>query len=355
MSQRMIAGVVAGPLVVVLLVLAAVMPLPYVIYRPGDTFNVLADNDGREIIQVDGRKTYRDDGELLMTTVVVTPPKTDIGLGELMSAWLDGDDAVMPYRSVYREDETPEENEVEGAAQMVSSQDYATAAALTELGYKLTPLVEAQAIEPDSPADGRLEVRDVFLDVNGQKVNALDDVSKAVAATAAGEPVDFRIRRGDTERQVSVVPEKDEDGVQRVGVSLGIGYDFPFRVSVNINPQIGGPSAGLMFSLAIYDTLTPGSLTDGETVAGTGEISADGTVGPIGGIDQKIAAARDDGAELFLVPPDNCADVADAPNGDMQLVLAKTMHDARVALEAWAKNRDADLPTCADLEQEALS
>ena len=88
---------------------------------------------------------------------------------------------------------------------------------------------------------------------------------------------------------------------------------MPFDVSVNINDDIGGPSAGLMFSLAIYDTLTPGSLTGGQVVAGTGTIDDGGQVGPIGGIQQKIAGAREAGAQLFLVPPDNCADAARAP------------------------------------------
>jgi PDZ domain-containing protein len=104
-----------------------------------------------------------------------------------------------------------------------------------------------------------------------------------------------------------------------------------------------------MFSLAIYDTLTPGSLTDDEIVAGTGEIALDGRVGPIGGIQQKVVAARDAGAELFLVPEANCEEALKADNGDMQLVLAETMHTAREAIEEWADDRDADLPSCEDV------
>jgi PDZ domain-containing protein len=224
--------------------------------------------------------------------------------------------------------------------------------ALTELGYTVTPATEVQYVTPGSPADGRLELRDIFLEANGKKVTTSDDVGKAVSETPPGEKVTFRIRRDDIERQISLEPE-DIDGEQRIGINLGLGYIFPFDVTVGINPNISGPSAGLMFSLAIFDTLTPGSLTDDEVVAGTGEILPDGSVGPIGGIAQKIAGARDDGAELFLVPPDNCQDVDDVDNGDMQLVLAKTMHDAVVALEAWAKDRDADLPSCSDLEKQA--
>jgi PDZ domain-containing protein len=351
MSRRMIAAVVAAPLVAILLVLASFAPLPYVTYRPGGTLDVLGTGDnGQEIIQVEGHKTYRDDGQLRMTTVIVSQPKQENSLLELMATWLNGDNAVMPYDAVYRETDTPESNDIEGAAQMVSSQDSAIAVALTELGYELKPLVEVQAITPGSPADGTLEVRDIFLEVNGKKVTTSADISKAVSGTPDGQKVTFLVKRGDIERRISVAPEEDEDGRPLVGVSLGAGFDFPFDVSVNINPRISGPSAGLMFSLAIYDTLTPGSLTDDQIVAGTGEIAVDGSVGPIGGIAQKIAGAREEGAQLFLVPPANCPDTDDVDNGDMELVLAETMHDAVTALEAWAVDRDADLPKCSDLD-----
>ncbi len=346
----MIAAVVAAPLVALLLVLASFAPLPYVTYRPGGTLDVLGNgDDGQEIIQVQGHQTYRDAGQLRMTTVIVSQPKQKNSLLELMATWLNGDNAVLPYDAVYQQDETPEQNDVEGAAQMVSSQDSAIAVALTELGYKLKPLVEVQGITPDSPADGRLEVRDIILEVNGSKVTSSDEVSRAVSDTSPGEKVGFLVRRGDIERRISLVPA-DLEGSPRVGISLGPGFDFPFDVSVNINPRISGPSAGLMFSLAIYDTLTPGSLTDDQIVAGTGEIAPDGSVGPIGGIAQKIAGAREEGAQLFLVPPANCPDIQDVNNGDMRLVLAETMHDAVAALKAWAKDRDTDLPKCSDLD-----
>ena len=128
--------------------------------------------------------------------------------------------------------------------------------------------------------------------------------------------------------RVSVTPTII-DGVQRVGIRIGTGFELPFDVSVNIDDSIGGPSAGLMFSLAIYDTLTPGSLTGGQIVAGTGTIDEQGNVGPIGGIQQKIVGAREAGAQLFLVPPDNCADALERrTTATMRLVKAITMHAA---------------------------
>ncbi|GEP35074.1 hypothetical protein NSZ01_28420 [Nocardioides szechwanensis] len=360
MSQRLIAAMIAAPLVLGLLVVAAFLPLDYVTYSPGYTVDVLAESDGAEIIQVDGHKTYRDDGELRMTTVLVSLPK-DKGecaggcknLYELMATWAGSDDAVYPYDAVYSDDETPESNDREGAVSMVTSQDAAIAVALRELGIKTKPAVEVSFVEAGMPAEGKLLARDVLLKVNGVPLKDAQQLVDAVSGTPQGDDVTLSVRRGRTVSDVSVTPElvfDEETGenVQRIGITPGNGFLFPFDVRVNIDPNIGGPSAGLMFSLAIYDTLTPGSLTGGGVVAGTGEIAATGQVGPIGGIQQKIAGARDDGAKLFLVPPDNCGEALGADNGGMRLVKATTMHAALGAIQDWAADPGADLPSCED-------
>jgi PDZ domain-containing protein len=133
-----------------------------------------------------------------------------------------------------------------------------------------------------------------------------------------------------------------------VGVQIGTGYDFPFDVSVRLGEDIGGPSAGLMFSLGVYDTLTPGSLTAGTDVAGTGTIDEHGRVGSIGGIQQKIVGAVDAGATIFFVPPANCESAlhADVRKDQVRLVKAPTMHSAVQSLRAYARNKDAKLPAC---------
>ena len=348
MTQRTLAGLLAVPLLIALWVTAAFVSLPYVTYEPGLTVDVLGSNDGKEIIEVEGAKAYRDDGELRMTTVYVSQPtpKGSNNLFELMHDWVSDEDAVYPYDAIYPEHQTVEQNREQGQAEMTSSQDAATAVALEEVGYDVTEPVVA-AVTHGAPADGQLEVGDVILEVNGTAVVNADDVVGAVTAAPAGEPVQFVVRRDGKRQEVSVTP-KTTDGKPQVGIQVGtqVKKDLPVDVTVNINPDIGGPSAGLMFSLGIYDTLTPGSLTGGKTIAGTGTMDAAGNVGPIGGIQQKIVGARDAGAQLFLVPPDNCADALGAPNGDMRLVEAPTMHSARESIEAWVKDPDADLPTC---------
>ncbi|MGH3362560.1 MAG: YlbL family protein [Nocardioides sp.] len=345
MTQRTMAGLLAVPLLVALWVVALLTPLPYVTYSPGLTVDVLDAPEGEETIQVDGRKTYRTGGQLRMTTVYVTQPETDVNLFELMEGWLSRDDAVYPYQAVYPDGETNESNKLEGAIEMVSSQDSAIAVALSELDVDYTEAAKVFSVEEGTPADGALQKGDVLASVGGTPVTTTNDVATEVRSTAAREAVDIGVVRDGEVRTVSVTPES-RDGRPTIGIQMVPSFRFPFDVEVGISEAIGGPSAGLMFSLGIYDTLTPGSLTGDATVAGTGSITPDGKVGPIGGIQQKIAAARDAGASLFLVPPDNCAEALDSPNEDMRLVRTETMHDAVEAIEAWVDDPDTSLPTC---------
>ncbi|MBC2933958.1 PDZ domain-containing protein [Nocardioides sp. zg-1228] len=347
MKERTGAGLLALCLLAALWAAAAFVPLPYVTYYPGPTVDILADDDGKEIVQVAGRKAYHDDGELRMTTVYVSTPQEDVSLPELLQAYFDPDAAVWPRSSIYAPDETDESTDRESEAAMASSQDTAVAAALTELGEEVDSVVKILDVTPGLPADGKLEVRDVLLRVGDTPIREAQDVVDAVDEASPGEPLTFLVRRGEKEVSVDVTPEEVE-GDLRIGIAPGLGFDFPFDVSVDISERIGGPSAGLMMALAIYDTLTPGSLTGGAEIAGTGTITPTGEVGPIGGIQQKIAAARDAGADLFFVPAANCGGIGGVDPGDMRLAKATTMHAAVETLSDWVADPDTDLPTCED-------
>lgn len=347
MTQRWIAAGIAVGLLIALLFAAALTPLPYAIYSPGPTFDVLAeDADDAELIQIDGSEVdiYPADGEIRFTTVRSTPRGERPTLLTLMGAWLAPDRAIIPYEVAHPSGQTIEEDEKQGQLLMESSQDAAKAVALTELGYDLETSVQVLDVTEDGAAHGVLLADDVFLRVDGEPVERAQDVVDAVTAHEPGEDIPFRVRRDGQRLDVEIAPE-EVDGEPRIGVVVGEDFEFPFDIKIRVDDAIGGPSAGLMFALAIYDTLTPGSLTGGEVIAGTGTVNAAGEVGPIGGITQKIAGAEDSGAELFFVPPDNCDDVAEV-DSDLRLVKAETMHDARVALENWVEDPNADLPTC---------
>ena len=345
MTQRTLAALLAVPLFVALGLYMAVSPLPFVTYAPGLTINVLGDNAGKPIISVRGHQTFQDDGELRMTTVSVTQRDARLDLFTLMQAWFSGDDAVYPYSIQYGNTGTQQQDTEEGQVEMIRSQDSAIAAALRELGYQVHPALEVLAVTPGMPADGKLRPRDVVRRFDGRRVTATTQLAKLIGEVPKGASVPITVQRKGTPVTLRIAPTK-KDGHKLIGVTLGIGYTFPFKVSVNISDAIGGPSAGLMFALSIYDTLTPGSLTSGGTVAGTGTIDGAGHVGEIGGIQQKIAGARQDGAQLFLVPPANCPDALTSNHGSMRLAKAATLKVAITELETWGRNHDATLPQC---------
>ena len=352
MTRRTVTGIVASVLLVALVAVAVALPVPYVTFSPGPTVDVLAEFDGDEIVMVNGEQTYRDDGELRLTTVSVTGPSQEITLVDALSAWFDGTRAIYPREAVYPDGSDADQVRRESTVEMVSSQDTAVAVALTELGYELSPAIEVFDVADGGPASGALEVGDQVVSVNGTPITDTASVSEAVQEVGVGEVATVEVRRnGETRvREITTAPSPDDPDTAIVGIVIGPGYEFPFEVGVNIDENIGGPSAGLIFALAVYDTLTPGSLTGGRPVAGTGTLTEDGEVGAIGGIPQKIVAARAEGAELFLVPAGNCAEALDAPGAgdDITLVRAETMSSTVEALEAWAEDPDTDLPECAE-------
>lgn len=346
MHQRLIAAIVATPLVLILGAVALLVPLPFASYSPGPTFNLLGkDSNDAQIVQVDGHRSYYGDGgQLRFTTVEASPVDDRLRLAEALNDWFNSKDAVLPYAYAHPSNESPSREKQQGAVDMRNSQDYAKAAALRELGDPPRIGVKLAAIEPGMPAYGRLEVGDLIVAINGRKVTGLSQVGAEIRKIGK-HPFKLTVRRDHTTRTLSITP-KLTDGKPRIGVSLGVVFLYPFEIDLHVDPDIGGPSAGLMFALGIYDTLTPGSLTGGAIVAGTGELDPDGNVGPIGGIAQKIAAADDAGAQLFFVPKDNCPDVTHLHPQGMRLVEATSVHEARLALQSWVKDHNADLPSC---------
>jgi PDZ domain-containing protein len=174
------------------------------------------------------------------------------------------------------------------------------------------------------------------------------DVSAAISGHKVGDTVKFTIRRGGADSDVDVAtaasPDRTAARKPVVGVVLREKFRFPVTVKISVG-DVGGPSAGLMFSLGIYDKLTPDDVTGGKFVAGTGTITPEGQVGPIGGIQQKMIAAHHAGATVFLTPTQNCADaVASDPKG-LRLVRVDTMHGALQALSAL-RTGTGSIPAC---------
>jgi Lon-like protease len=322
--------------------------VPYVTVSPGPTLDVLGEQNGEPIVRVTGHRTYPVEGQFRLTTVSVTNPERKVTLVEAIAGWVDDDIAVLPYEAMYPERNTAEEERTQSQALMVSSQDTAVAAALGALGYDLPSYAVVTGVSGGGPSDGKLKARDRIVALGEREITDVDGVFAAIKEYQPGDSVPVTVRRGEAERRFVVETVAAEDDPKRplIGVLVGTGYDFPFDVELALDDSIGGPSAGLVFALSVYDTLTPGSLTGGDVIAGTGSITPDGAVGPIGGVRQKIAAAEEAGAEVFLVPRDNCASAVHDPVEGIELIRADDLAGAIKALETYSEDPSADLPRC---------
>nr|WP_269810225.1 S16 family serine protease [Kineosporia rhizophila] len=228
---------------------------------------------------------------------------------------------------------------------MTSSQESATAAALWALGIKVPTTLTVAGTDPAAPAAKTLQEDDVILGVDGKAIGDLAQLRTTLADSEPGAEVRVRIRRDGQVRTVSTETTQNAEGDTVLGIYIVPDFDFPFDVKIQIE-DIGGPSAGMMFALGIVDTLTPGDLTGGKDIAGTGTIDADGTVGPIGGIRQKLVGARDAGAEYFLAPADNCNEVVDHIPDGLDVIKVETLDQARTDVEAIAKGDTGGLARC---------
>lgn len=350
MSRRTVASLLALGLLVVTVVAAALLPVPWVIYSPGPTVDVLGDRDDKPIIEVNGRQEYRDKGDLRLLTVVSTGPDEDVNLLAAMVSWAKSDTAVYPRDAIYKPGDTEKSVRQESAQQMTSSQDNAVAAAFDELGIKYRTGVQVREVDKDGPSHGVLETDDVLVAVDGRTTRTPKALQSAISALPPGTKVELTVRRQAKTQKVTVTtaPNPDDPKKSRIGVGIAPTFDFPFDVDLNISDNIGGPSAGMVFAIGIYDVLTPGSLTGGKKVAGTGEIDPEGKVLPVGGVQQKIAAAERDGAHLFLVPADNCAaaETAHYDKDEMRIVRADDVGQAIDQIKKWVADPETELTRC---------
>jgi PDZ domain-containing protein len=314
------------------------LPVPYVGLGPGPVFNTLGTTDsGTPLIQVPADRDHAASGELDLTTVNVYQR---LNLGEALLKWFDHRFAVVPREVVFPPGQTEQQSDQETKQEMKESQQHAVTAALCELGTPVVSTVALDEVGDGTPAaKAGLAKDDVVTKIGGSAVDSVCTLRRLMAAHQPGDKIEVTVRRGGAERTVTVATKAGEatpDGRPMLGVALAERDPKPpFPVTIALN-DVGGPSAGLMFALGIYDRLTPGDLTGGKVIAGTGTIDDDGTVGPIGGIQQKLVAARAHGARFFLTPDANWDDASGATPKGLHLVRIRTLREALDAVRAIA-------------------
>jgi PDZ domain-containing protein len=336
----------SGMLAVGLGIAAATIPVPYVVERAGPTFNTLDRSGDTPVISVTGHETYPAKGNLDLTTVYVEGgPTGPVSILGVFGAWLDRSKSVYPQELIYPTGTTKEQAEEQSSVAMTTSQENAVASALRELDIPFGQQLQAAGLSDGSPSAGKIEDGDIFETINGKPITSLAVVQAELAA-GKGAPVTLVVQRAGASVTQTITPKDNGAGRYVLGIMLKYLFTFPFDVKISLD-KVGGPSAGLMFSLGIVDTVTPGDLTGGKHIAGTGTITPDGTVGPIGGIRQKMLGARAGGATLFLAPADNCDEVVGHVPDGMQVVKVENLDQARSAVELAGSGQDtAGLPSC---------
>ncbi len=343
--------IVSACVLLVLVGVAFLLPVPYVKLSPGPTYNVIGAQQGQPVIEIKDAQTYPVTGELDMTTVMESGgPRGGLTFVDALASWVDPNDAVLPRELLYPDDVSGDEVKQRQAALFSTSQSNAIAAAAVYLKRPVNPHVVVSAVYAGTPSDGVLLPGDKVRAVDGVDVTVPTDVSSRIRSAPAGTTFVLKVARtnadgSQTDQDVSVTsaPNPDDTTVPYIGIAVGTYYTSDFQAQFTLE-DIGGPSAGLMFTLGIIDLLSPGDLSAGRHVAGTGTIAPDGTVGPIGGIRQKLAGARAAGAELFLMPRVHCAEAQDHIPDGLVVTPISTLDEAIQALKIYTAG--GTLPTC---------
>jgi PDZ domain-containing protein len=333
---RRIAVLTAGVVLLVLFgLLGTMLPVPYVAQVPGPTYNTLGKIDGSPIISIEGRDRNTVSGNLNLTTVGVS--RGGLSLVQAVRGWFDDEVAVVPEESVYPPDRSEEETRQANREAFLTSEQAAESAALGHLGYPVKVVV--QEVPDGSPSADLLAEGDTVDAVDGTPTPDADALQEVLTGIPGGTSVTVDTTHLGEAHQVEITTKPAPD---RAGSLLGVNVlaqpSAPFDVQIDVK-DVGGPSAGLMLTLGILDLVGDDDLTGGAVVAGTGTIDAQGTVGPIGGITLKMAAAQDIGAELFLVPADNCAEATRVADPGFPLAKVADLDDALKALSDFEAGR----------------
>ena len=338
--------VICGFAVVICASIMGLVHAPYAILSPGPATNTLGREDGQKLIQVSGHPTYPATGALYFTTVsIYGGPGTRVGLFTVLQSWINPHDAVIPEQEEFPKGQTQQQVQQQDAQDMTTSQQDAAAAALRELGIPVPEIITVQAVAPTAPAAKVLKKGDVIVSIDGTAITSNEQLHSVILAAKPGQVLTIGIKRAGQSMTVKAATT-EVAGKTVLGITPGITFDMPFTVKIDTH-DVGGPSAGTMFALGVYDTLTPGSLTGGKRIAGTGTIDPEtGDVGEIGGIAQKMVGAKNEGAQWFFAPVSNCPDVRGHVPSGLHVIKISTLHQARLDVQAIAAGKGASLAGC---------
>ncbi|MDP9806794.1 PDZ domain-containing protein [Trueperella bonasi] len=359
---------IAGAIYALMLLVGIAIPTAYIVQSPGPVLDVTGEIDGEEILEISGLPTSESETDFLMTTVTATG-NADHGVPGVVaaSAVFSRNLQLVPVRALYPREVTSAEIRERNLSLMDFSQDTAAAVAFETAGLDVAMTLSIARVPDESPAAGKLQEGDVLKAIssaadgtNGVEfvpIETFKDLSGVLDATPEGTEVSLKIEREGQEKTVSVVTEgfePDVTGWVHPGSKLGVfvqvtDVELPAEVEYVVD-NIGGPSAGMIFALTIYDAVTEGSLGGDSTIAGTGAIAWDGEIDSIGGIRHKINAAADAGATDFIAPAPNCPETAGFEPDGLNIWAVRTIDEAIDVVESIETGDTSGLTPCSAIE-----
>jgi pdz/dhr/glgf protein len=352
---------VSGSLFAILTLVGLAMPGAYVVETAGPAPEITGAQDGVDLLTLTGGKTYGTQTKYYMTTVS-SYGNSDFGVvgAQAFAAIFSRDSQVLPVRSLYPAGQTADQVDKRNTALMGDSQQAAASTAETAAGLPVRMRIGVAGVPKGSPAAGRLREGDLVtrITANGvtTQIAAYADLGSVLKKTPPGTTVNIGFTRDGKAMDADVTTSKhepDSTGWTKPGSRLGLYLktsDVKLPIAAKYGVEgIGGPSAGLMFALTIYDRATPGSLGGKARIAGTGTISLSGDVGPIGGIPHKLEGAAATGARHFLAPAENCAETVGYEPEGMRIYAVRTFDEALTAVRSIGAGKTDELTTCSDV------
>lgn len=298
------------------------------VIAPGTTADI------EDFVDVANHPAYASDASISLVSVRTSFAPS---LFEVIGGWLDGALEVVDITDILGE-RTVAENREAGRLQMDQSTQIAVAVALEHLGYEIMSPIGARVVRvvPGAPAHEALRIGDIVQRVDDTAIETAQQLSDTIKANEPGTEATLTALDPDGQIRNVAVTLAERDGVTLLGVIVTTHVEFeepPIDVTLNIE-NIGGPSAGLAFTLSVIDALTPEPLTGNLDIAATGTIHHDGTVGPIGGVPQKSHAVVRAGTDLFLVPASQVEEAIAIAEPSVAVAGVETLADALAVIEA---------------------
>jgi len=323
-------------LIVLLAFTLSTFQLPYYIYKPGNADPL------DQIVEVDGGSKSKGDMYLVTVSGGQATPI------QYLWAKVLSYHEIQPLEEVRPKGMTNEEYRHAQLKMMENSQESSTVVAYEAANKEIKIEyngVYVVSVRDGMPAEGKLEMGDHILGIDGQTINEADDLINYIEQKQAGDQISLDIIRDDESLNIDLTLGT----FQEMDNKVGMGIELVTNRNISVSPElhfssgnIGGPSAGLMFALEIYDQLIPEDLTKGYQIIGTGALDYNGNVLRIGGIDKKVVAADKAGCEIFFAPYEGGAKnsnyelakkTAMEIGTEMEIVPVDTFHEAVTYLE----------------------